>query len=263
MKYGRHEKAEKVLSKIVAGGGDGEDWLGLGVAQLAQKKLDKAESTLRGAQNLLKDSPFPSLQLAKVMKEKGDRKGERENTERAIQIDNNSVDAWAYLANAIKEVSGEEQMVKQVDALANAPVNAKCGAPYIALQGFYAADAKNDDARERAIGFAKKAVERAPGDPLALLCLSALHGQSGKIDEVVKLLAPHEALMLRDVRVAHNYFEALFQLRDLQKITALLNKLATSQVREVKQFAIERSRAVSQMLQQQQQQLAAAAQAKT
>ena len=48
MKYGRHEKAEKVLSKIVAGGGDGEDWLGLGVAQLAQKKLDKAESTLRG-----------------------------------------------------------------------------------------------------------------------------------------------------------------------------------------------------------------------
>lgn len=263
MKYGRHEKAEKVLSKIVAGGGDGEDWLGLGVSQLAQKKLDKAESTLRGAQNLLKDSPFPSLQLAKVMKEKGDRKGERENTERAIQIDNNSVDAWAYLANAIKETTSEAEMLQEVEALANAPVNSKCGAPYIALQGFYAADAKNDAARERAIGFAKKAVERAPGDPLALLCLSALHGQGGKIDEVVKLLAPHEALMLRDVRVAHNYFEALFQLRDLQKITALLNKLATSQVREVKQFAIERSRAVSQMLQQQQQQLAAAAQTKT
>ena len=262
MKYGRHEKAEKVLSKIVAGGGDGEDWLGLGVAQLAQKKLEKAESTLRGAQNLLKDSPFPSLQLAKVMKEKGDRKGERENTERAIQIDNNSVDAWAYLANAIKEATSEDEMVKQVEALANAPVNGKCSAPYIALQGFYAADAKNEAARERAIGFAKKAVERAPGDPLALLCLSALYGQAGKIDDVVKLLAPHEALMLRDVRVAHNYFEALFQLRDLQKITALLNKLATSQVREVKQFAIERSRAVSQMLQQQQQQLAAAAQTK-
>jgi hypothetical protein len=263
MKYGRHEKAEKVLSKVVAVGGDGEDWLGLGVSQLAQKKLDKAESTLRGAQNLLKDSPFPSLQLAKVMKEKGDRKGERENTERAIQIDNNSVDAWAYLANAIKETTNEDQMVQEIEALANAPVNSKCGAPYIALQGFYAADAKNDAARDRAIGFAKKAVERAPGDPLALLCLSALHGQAGKIDEVVKLLAPHEALMLRDVRVAHNYFEALFQLRDLQKITALLNKLATSQVREVKQFAIERSRAVSQMLQQQQQQLAAAAQIKT
>src|SRR5215472_15431704 len=129
LKYGRHDKAEKVLSKIVAGGGDGEDWLGLGVAQLSQKKLDKAESTLRGAQNLLKDSPFPSLQLAKVMKEKGDRKGERENTERAIQIDNNSVDAWAYLANSIKESVGDEEMVKQIEELAGAPVNSKSAAP--------------------------------------------------------------------------------------------------------------------------------------
>ena len=71
-----------------------------------------------------------------------------------------------------------------------------------------------------------------------------------------------QELLQRDVRIAHNYFEALFQLRDLQKITALLNKLATSQVREVKQFAIERSRAISQMLQQQQQQLAQSAQQK-
>jgi tetratricopeptide (TPR) repeat protein len=259
MKYGRHERAEKVLSKVVALGGDGEDWLGLGVAQLAQKKLDKAEATLRGAQNLLKDSPFPSLQLAKVMKEKGDRKGERENTERAIQIDNNSVDAWAYLANAIKEQRGDDAMVKEIEELANAPVNSKCAAPYIAVQGFFAGDGKDEKARDKAMAFAKKAVERAPGDALALLCMSALYGQAAKIDEVVKLLAPHEALMMRDVRIAHNYFEALFQLRDLQKITALLNKLATSQVRDVKQFAIERSRAVSQMLQQQQQQLAQAA----
>jgi tetratricopeptide (TPR) repeat protein len=251
MKYGRFEKAEKVMSKIVALGGDGEDWLALGVAQLAQKKLEKAEATLRGAQNLLKDSPLPSLQLAKVMKEKGDRKAERDNTERAIQIDNNSVDAWAYLANSIKETSGEDEMIKQIEEVANAPVNSKCGAPYIALQGFYSADAKDEKAHARAVGFAKKAVERSPGDPLALLCLSALYGQAGKIDEVVKLLAPHEAVMQRDVRIAHNYFEALFQLRDLQKITALLNKLAMSQVREVKQFAIERSRAISQMVAQQ------------
>jgi tetratricopeptide (TPR) repeat protein len=256
MKYGRHEKAEKVLSKIVALGGDGEDWLGLGVAQLAQKKLDKAEATLRGAQNLLKDSPLPSLQLAKVMKEKGDRKGERENTERAIQIDNNSVDAWAYLGNAIREQSNDADMLKQIEELAGAPVNSKSAAPYIALQGFYAGDGKDEALRTKAIGLAKKAVERAPGDALALLCLSALHGQGGKIEEVVKLLAPHEGLMMRDVRIAHNYFEALFQMRDMQKITALLNKLATSQVREVKQFAVERSRAVSQMLAQQQQQLA-------
>jgi tetratricopeptide (TPR) repeat protein len=263
MKYSRFEKAEKVLAKIVALGGDGEDWLGLGVSQLAQKKLDKAEATLKGAQNLLKDSPFPSLQLAKVMKEKGDRKAERESVERAIQVDNNSVDAWAYLANSIKEQRGDDAMVKEIEELANAPVNSKCGAPYIALQGFFATEAKEEGPREKAIGFAKKAAERAPGDPLALLCLSALYGQGGKIDEVVKLLAPHEALMQRDVRIAHNYFEALFQMRDLGKITALLNKLATSQVREVKQFAIERSRAISQMLQQQQQQLAQTAQQKT
>jgi tetratricopeptide (TPR) repeat protein len=256
MKYGRHEKAEKVLSKVVALGGDGEDWLGLGVSQLSQKKLEKAEATLRGAQNLLKDSPFPSLHLAKVMKEKADSKGERENVERAIQIDNNSVDAWAYLANAIREQGGDEAMVKQVEDLAAAPVNSKSAAPYIALQGFFAGDGKDEALRTRAIGFAKKAVERGPGDALGLLCLSALYGQAGTIEEVVKLLAPHEALMMRDVRIAHNYFEALFQLRDLQKITTLLNKLATSQVREVKQFAVERSRAVSQMLAQQQQQLA-------
>jgi tetratricopeptide (TPR) repeat protein len=184
------------------------------------------------------------------MKEKGDRKGERENAERAIQIDNNSVDAWAYLANSIREVSNEDEMIRRIEELASAPVNARGGAPYIALQGFYAADPKNQAARERAIGFAKKAVERAPSDPLALLCLSALYGQGGQVDEVVKLLAPHEAMMLRDVRVAHNYFEALFQLRDMPKVTALLNKLATSQVREVKQFAIDRSRAVSQLIQQ-------------
>ncbi len=70
MKYGRHEKAEKVLSKLVAAGGDGEDWLGLGVTQLALKKLEKAEATLRGAQNLVEGPPFPRLQLAKVMKGK-------------------------------------------------------------------------------------------------------------------------------------------------------------------------------------------------
>ena len=262
MKHGRFEKAEKVLGKLVALGGDGEDWLGLGVTQLAQKKLDKAEATLKGAQNLLKESPLPSLQLAKVMKEKGDRKAEREMIERAIQVDNNSVDAWAQLAASIKEQNGEEAMVKEIEELAAAPVNSRCSAPYIALQGFWGGEAKDEAARTKAIGFAKKAVERSPGDALALLCLSALYGAGGKVEDVVKLLAPNEALMSRDVRIAHNYFEALFAMRDLPKITALLNKLATSQVREVKQFAIERSRAISQMLQNQQQQLPQASQQK-
>jgi tetratricopeptide (TPR) repeat protein len=256
IKYGRHPKAEGVLSKIVARGGDGEDWLGLGVTQLAQDKLDKAEGTLKGAQNLMKESPIPALQLAKVYKAKKDAKSERENVERALQIDPNSVDAWAYLTAMTKDADGEEKAIAKIEELANAPVNTKSAAPYIALQGFYAGDEKT---RDKAIGFAKKAVERAPHDPLALLCLSALYGQGGKLDEVIKTLAPHEAMMQKDVRLAHNYFEALFQAKDMARITALLNKLATSPTREVKQFAIERSRALSQMLQQQQAALAQAA----
>ncbi len=255
MKYQRWAKAEGVLAKIVALGGDGEDWLALGVTQLNQEKLDKAEATLKGAQNLLKENPFPSLHLAKLFKAKKDAKQERECVERAIQIEPNSVDAWAYLTNFFKEQVNEDAAVKLIEELASAPVNAKTAAPYVALQGFFANDEKT---RDKAITFAKKAVDRAPTDPLALLCLSALYGQSGKLDEVIKTLAPHEAVMQRDVRLAHNYFEALFQSRDMPKITALLNKLATSPVREVKQFAIERSRAISQMLQQQQQALAAA-----
>jgi tetratricopeptide (TPR) repeat protein len=255
IKHTRHAKAETVLSKIVARGGDGEDWLALGIAQLAQDKLDKAEGTLKGAQNLLKDSAFPALHLAKLYKAKKDLKAEKESVERALQIDPASIDAWAYLTNALKEQEGEEAAIKKVEELANAPVNAKMAAPYIALQGFFATDEKT---RDRAVGFAKKAVERNNQDPLALLCLSALYGQTGKIDEAIKLLAPQEALMLKDVRLAHNYFQALFQARDMPRITALLNKLATSQVREVKQFAIDSSRAVSQILAQQQAALAQA-----
>lgn len=259
MKHNRHEKAEAVLAKVVARGGDGNDWLGLGVAQLAQDKLDKAEGTLKGAQNLMKDNPYPSLHLAKVFKAKKDAKAERESVERAIQIQAGNVDAWAYLFNAMKENDGEEAALKAVEELANAPVNAKTAAPYVALQGFYANDEKT---RDKAVTYAKKAVDRNPTDPIPLIVLSALYGQTGKIDEVVKLLAPHEALMREDVRLAHNYFEALFQSKDMAKITALLNKLATSPNKEVKQFAIERSRAIAQMLQQQQQALQAAAEQK-
>jgi hypothetical protein len=255
MKYTRHAKAETVLAKIVAKGGDGEDWLALGVAQLNQEKWEKAEGTLKGAQNLMKENPYPALHLAKLFAAKKDVKAEREQAERAISIAPNNVDGWAYLVSHIREHESEEKAIKHIEELAQSPVNAKTAAPFIALQGFYASDEKT---RDKAISFAKKAVERGPEDPLALLCLSALHGQAGKLDEVIKLLAPHEALMSRDVRVANNYFEALFQQRDMAKLTGFLNKLATSSNKEVKQFAIERSRALAQMLQQQQQQLAAA-----
>jgi tetratricopeptide (TPR) repeat protein len=251
MKYERHAKAETVLSKIVAKGGDGEDWLALGVTQLSQEKWDKAEGTLKGAQNLLKENPYPSLHLAKVAQGKKDPQAEREHTERAIAIAPNAVDAWAYLFKLIRERSDEATALTEVKAVADTPVNAKTAAPYVALQGFYAQD---EATRDKAIELAKVGVTRGGNDPLALLCLSALYGQAGKLDEVIKTLAAHEAVMLRDVRLAHNYFEALFQSKDLEKIKGLLNKLATSPNQEVKQFAIERSRAIAQMLQQQQQQ---------
>jgi len=256
MKHQRHEKAETVLAKIVARGGDGNDWLALGVTQLAQDKLDKAEGMLKGAQNLMKDNPYPSLHLAKVANGRKDAAAERAAVERAIQIQPGNVDAWAYLFNFLRESSNEETAISTIEELANAPVNAKSAAPFVALQGFFAGE---ESTRDKAVRFAKRGVERAPHDPIPLLVLSALYGQSGKIDEVVKLLAPHEALMQQDVRIANNYFEALFQVKDMGKITALLNKLATSSNKEVKQFAIERSRAIAQMLQQQQQALAAAA----
>jgi tetratricopeptide (TPR) repeat protein len=254
MKYGRFERAEKVLAKVVASGGSGEDWLGLGVAQLQQQKWDKAEGTLKGARNLLADSPFPSLHLAKAYKGKGDEKAEREQVEHAIQIDPNCVDAWAYLFSQVKEADSEEAAEKAITELSNAEPNKRTAAPFIAVQGFYATQ---PETRDKALVFAKKAVERNENDPLALICLSALYGQKGDLDSVMQLLSKHENLMASDVRLANNYFEALFQSRQIEKVTKLLNALAGSPNREVKQFAIERSRMVAQFLQQQQQALSA------
>jgi tetratricopeptide (TPR) repeat protein len=256
MKYSRFERAEKVLAKLVATGGSGEDWLGLGVAQLQQEKWDKAEGTLKGAQNLMADNPYPALHLAKVLKGKGDAAAERESIERAIHVDPGCVDAWAYLYTHVREKENEEAAVKAVSTLADAETNKRSAAPWVALQGFYSGE---EETRGKAIEFAKKGVERNDADPLALISLSALYGQAGDLNEVINLLQKHEAKMANDVRLANNYFEALFQSRQLDKVTKLLNALAGSPNREVKQFAIERSRAVAQYLQQQQQQLAGAA----
>lgn len=256
LKYGRFEQAEKVLSKLVAAGGTGDDWLALGVSQLQQEKWEKAEGTLRGAQNLLPDNPFPSLHLARTLKGKDDRKNERDAIERAITIDGNCVDAWAYLFAQIRDTESEDSAVARIKELADAEPNKRRAAPFIAMQGVYSAD---EATRDKAIDWAKLAVERNPGDPLALISLSALYGQKGDLKSVIGLLQPHEGKMASDVRLANNYFEALFQSRDIERVTKLLNALAGSSNREVKQFAIERSRAVAQFLQQQQQQLAGAA----
>ncbi|RYZ02601.1 MAG: hypothetical protein EOO73_31140 [Myxococcales bacterium] len=255
MKYNRFEQAEKVLGRLVALGGTGDDWLALGIAQLQQEKWEKAEGTLKGAQNLLPKNPFPTLHLAKVYQGKKESAKERETIEAAIAIEPNAVDAWAYLYSAVRLAESEEAAIQAVATLADTDANKRSAAPYIALQGLYA---NEETGRDKAVEFAKKAVERNDADPLALICLSALYGQAGDLDSVIALLSKHEQKMTSDVRLANNYFEALFQKRQIDRVTKLLNALAGSQNREVKQFAIERSRAVAQYLQQQQQQLAAA-----
>lgn len=253
MKYGRLQRAEQVLSKIVAKGGTGDDWLALGVTQLQQGKLDKAEGTLKGSQNLLKQNPYPALHLAKLFAQKEDKAKEREQIDKALEIEPNSVDAWAYLFQTIKRDGDADAAVAELEKLSEAK---KAAAAYVAIQGFYASD---EETLDKAVAYAKKGAEKYPDDAVMLLCLSALYGQKGDLEAVVRLLAPHEAKMTRDVRLANNYFEALFQSRQIDKVTKLLNALAGAPNKEVKQFAIERSRVVAQFLQQQQQQLAGAA----
>jgi tetratricopeptide (TPR) repeat protein len=249
LEFGRLQRAEQVLSKIVAKGGTGDDWLALGISQLQQDKLDKAEGTLKGAANLLKTNAYPNLHLAKLQKQKGDRKLEREHVDKALEIEPDSVDAWAYLFQSIKEQSDEEKAVAELEKLAK---EKKSSRPFVAMQAYYS---NKEETRDKAIEMGKKGLEQNPDDVLALLAMSAVYGQKGDLEGVIKVLQPHEAKMTREVRLAHNYFEALFQSRQIDKVTKLLNALAGSQTPQVKQFAIERSKVVAQFLQQQQAQL--------
>ena len=250
LKHKRLERAEQVLSKLVAKGGNGEDWLALGIAQLQQEKFDKAEGTLKGASNLLKSSPYPMLHLARLYDEQDNQEQALEHIDKALSIDAGSVDGWALLFQTVREKDGEDSAIETLTKRAEGQKNA---APWVAMQGFYAA---SDETRPKAIEFAEKGVEANSSDPVALLCLSALHGQNGDLESVVKLLSQHEAKMVNNVHLANNYFEALFQRREIDKVTRLLNSLAGSSDQEVKQFAIQRSQMVAQFLQQQQARLA-------
>ncbi len=260
LKYAKTEpellqKAEQVLSKLVAKGGSGDDWLALGIAQLQQDKLDKAEGTLKGASNLLKKNPYPPLHLARLYGKKEEHDKESEFIDQALAIDAGCVDAWAYMFQSVRDREDEDKAVAALEEKAKGKKNA---APYIAIQGFYANKAET---RPKAIEYAKKAVAANDSDPIALLCLSALHGQAGDLKSVVELLGQHESKMSNNVHLANNYFEALFQTRQIEKVTKLLNALAGSSNKEVKQFAIQRSQLVAQFLQQQQQKLAASGKA--
>ncbi|MEM9691702.1 MAG: hypothetical protein AAGA56_04100 [Myxococcota bacterium] len=253
LKHQRMKKAEQVLSKLVAKGGNGDDWLALGIAQLQQEKFDKAEGTLKGAANLLKKNPYPLLHLARLYGKKEDTTAEAENLDKALETDPGCVDAWAYLFQTTRDREDEDKAVALLEEKAKGQRNA---APWVALQGFYANSAET---RKKAIEFAKKGVEANGEDPIAVLCLSALYGQDGDLQSVVDLLSQHEAKLANNVHLANNYFEALFQTRQIEKVTRLLNALAGSKNAEVKQFAIQRSQLVAQFLKQQQQQLGAQA----
>jgi hypothetical protein len=173
-------------------------------------------------------------------------------TEKAISIDANCLEAWAYLFARARETDGDEAAESLVKRLGDAEPNKKTAAPFVAVQGVYAA---KEETREKALDWAKRGVERNPDDALALVSLSALHGQRRDFKSIIELLSRHETKMMRDVRLANNYFEALFQARLMERVTKLLNALAGSPDRNVKQFAVERSRMVAQYFQQQQQAL--------
>jgi lipopolysaccharide biosynthesis regulator YciM len=186
--------------------------------------------------------------LAKVYVKQGKLPEGRTMIEKAIETDKNCVEAWVYLYTTEREHGDEAKAIAAVESLADAATNKDTSAPYIALQGLYSTE---KETRDKALGFAQKAVDRNKDDVLALISLSALHGQAGDLESAINLLEPHEPKMLRDVRLANNYFEALLQARKMEKLTKLLNALAGSPNKDVKQFAIERSRAVAQLLQQQ------------
>ncbi|HEV8548080.1 MAG TPA: hypothetical protein VGQ57_03610, partial [Polyangiaceae bacterium] len=123
IKYGRFEKAEKVLAKIVALGGGGEDWLGLGITQVQQSKWEKAEATLKGAQNLLANNPLPFLHLSRVYEGKGDVAAEREAIHQAIAIAPTNVDGWAQLFTHVSRVENEEAAIRALEELADTEPN--------------------------------------------------------------------------------------------------------------------------------------------
>src|SRR5262249_15243018 len=114
LKHGRLPRAEQVLSKLVAKGGTGEDWLAPGIAQPSQEKLNQAEGQVKGAQNLMKDNPYPALHLAKVYQGRKDAEKEKEFVENALAIDAGCVDAWAYLFQHTKQAESEDKAVAKL-----------------------------------------------------------------------------------------------------------------------------------------------------
>ncbi len=255
LKYGEFEKAEVVLKKLLQKGGNGEDQLALGIAELEQQKLDEAEASLAKAQAMLPKNPYPTLHLARAAAVWKDRAKERERLKQAIGIDPSSLEAWEYLFTLVRELEGEDKAAAAIEELAKSPAHQKNVAPYVAVSRVYSGDSTKQD---QALVWAKKAMARNATDTLALLALSSCLGRARDFEEAIKLLEPHENKMAVDLRLASNYFLALLEARKIERTTRFLAALASSPKPEVKQFAAERSRFVAQYLGQQQAELAAA-----
>ena len=258
MKHGRAEQATSVLARVVASGGGGDDWLALGVAQLSAEQLDKAESTLKGAQNLLADNPYPSLNLAKVYKAQSKTDEQKAMILKAIELDPKCVDAWAFLFTTLQASEGDAAAIKGVTELADSDANKATAAPFVALQGIFSGDESKLD---EALTWAKKAIERDENDMLALISISALYGQKGDLKSAIELLSKHENKMMQNVGLANNYLNALVQSGQMDRATKLLNALAGSPRADVKRFAQASSNALAREMQRKQAALQRTAQA--
>ena len=91
---------------------------------------------------------------------------------------------------------------------------ARNGGPLRAIQGFYA-----NEEETRPKPSSTKKPWRATRTTRWRFCLSALR-QQGDLPSVIKLLLQHEAKMSRDVLLANKLLEALFQSRQIDKVTS-------------------------------------------
>jgi hypothetical protein len=237
LKHNRLQRAEQVLSKLVAKGGTGDDWLALGVAQLNAGQARQGRRHAEGRAEPGEGQPVPLAPPRQAVQQKKGDEREREWVEKALG-DRRGQRRRVGLPVPVCKQRGRRQGSKAVAELEGAPnPNA---APYIAIQGFFA---NEEETRDKALTYAKKAVEEELGrSPRAALPLGAARPEGRSRGGHHAALRRTRRKMSRDVRLANNYFEALFQSRQIEKVTKLLNALAGSPNKEVKQFAIERSR---------------------
>ena len=158
-----------------------------GIVKNLEGASKEAEGTLKGAQNLLKTNPYPSLHLSKLFKQKGDMEQARSYADKAIELDGDSLDAWAYLFALHKDADGEDAAVAAMEKLA---ADKKTSRPYVAMQAYFG---NNAETRDKAIDYGQKALAQNPDDvPGAVLA------QLGnRVQHALRAFTPREAKALK------------------------------------------------------------------